>query len=60
MAGGPSGRLLAVLVLLLGALQLAFAQTCPNRCSGHGACGTEGVCICETGWTLSPDCSEQV
>jgi hypothetical protein len=36
------------------------AQTCPSRCSGHGACGAEGVCICETGWTLAADCSLRV
>lgn len=30
---------------------------CPNMCNGHGECGLENVCDCETGWDLVADCS---
>ena len=34
------------------------AQTCPNRCSGHGTCvgGKRLLCDCSDGWE-GPDCS---
>lgn len=30
---------------------------CPNMCNGHGECGQENVCECESGWDLVSDCS---
>lgn len=30
---------------------------CPNMCSGHGECGQDNVCECESGWNLVADCS---
>ena len=53
-------RQLLVLFLTMGALQLTTGQTCPNMCSGHGACSSEGTCICETDWVIAADCSEKV
>jgi hypothetical protein len=60
MWGPLKGGFLVGLLFLLLQLATVWAQPCPNRCSGHGACGAEGVCICETGWTLAADCSMRV
>ncbi|KAL6077973.1 WD repeat domain 87 [Balamuthia mandrillaris] len=30
---------------------------CPNGCSNHGICQTDGTCQCQANWT-QPDCSE--
>ena len=38
-------------------LVVNVTSICPNRCSGHGSCGTDSLCACFTGWTMLPDCS---
>jgi hypothetical protein len=25
---------------------------CPNQCSGHGTCSTNGLCICDPKWSM--------
>ncbi|KAL0924960.1 hypothetical protein M5K25_005821 [Dendrobium thyrsiflorum] len=34
-------------------------QSCPNNCSGHGACHSNGICACENGRT-GIDCSTAI
>ena len=43
-------------------LLAAVAVACPNKCSGHGACGDNDsngrdICSCEKHWNASWDCS---
>ena len=45
----------AVVALLVAGR--GVAATCPNACSGHGSCGLDNVCICDTGYTFAADCS---
>ena len=42
-----------------GGLAGAKGFKCPNKCSGHGACMQDNVCMCQSGWNakLLPDCS---
>jgi len=42
-----------------GGLAGAKGFKCPNKCSGHGACMQDNVCLCQPGWDakLLPDCS---
>lgn len=53
-------QLLRLFTFVLIVLQLS-AQTCPNRCSGHGSCigGKRLLCDCADGWE-GPDCSIKV
>lgn len=45
--------------LLILSSVFAFASAaCPNRCSGHGNCGSADICECHPRWQ-GPDCSER-
>jgi hypothetical protein len=48
-----------LLVCVVATMGLASAG-CPNFCSGHGDCSTDGLltCSCYTGFQ-GPDCSER-
>lgn len=51
-------------ILLLSILSVA-QSACDNSCSGHGVCGTRGVCDCYDNWGMgfsrdSGDCSERI
>lgn len=46
------------LVVVSAVLALASAS-CPNKCSGHGACGANDVCLCKQNW-MGGDCSLRV
>lgn len=47
------GALAVMMTFRIGGVHAA----CPNMCSGHGECGLNNVCECETGWGLVADCS---
>ena len=55
MRGRSAGGLV---VLGLSWVATVVAQ-CPNSCSGHGTCGAENVCSCDTSWNLVSDCSQR-
>ena len=49
-------------VSLIGVLSLFLSHSpvdaaCPNSCSGHGSCGTDNICGCDTKWAVVADCS---
>eukprot|EP01029_Cantina_marsupialis_P027585 TRINITY_DN773057_c0_g1_i1.p1 TRINITY_DN773057_c0_g1~~TRINITY_DN773057_c0_g1_i1.p1 ORF type:complete len:338 (-),score=63.64 TRINITY_DN773057_c0_g1_i1:189-1202(-) len=58
------------IIVLLGFLAFCRAISCPNDCSGHGTCATDGTykCSCYDGWGSTsdvavykpPDCSERI
>lgn len=45
-----------ILILILIIISVVDSR-CPNSCTGHGYCQTDGTCECYTGWTIAPDCS---
>lgn len=47
------------LTFALAALVFLTEASCPNKCSGHGACGANDVCQCKQNWT-GGDCSLRV
>lgn len=52
-------------LLILGSFIAAVQSACDNACSGHGKCGSKGVCDCFDNWGMglahmSGDCSERV
>jgi hypothetical protein len=38
---------------------VAVDAQCPNQCNGHGSCGAENVCTCDSSWNLVADCSQR-
>lgn len=46
-----------ILIILLYGLMID-ATMCPNFCSGHGACFTNGTCACSQLYDAAPDCSQ--
>lgn len=44
--------------LLIAALAGVANAYCPNSCSGHGDCGDNDKCICQSMWTTQ-DCSQR-
>jgi hypothetical protein len=58
-------KVVAQTILALAALaSTAYAQSCPNGCSGHGTCNAENVCECDAGFGMNGqdggDCSERL
>mmetsp|Transcript_119610 Transcript_119610/g.194548 ORF Transcript_119610/g.194548 Transcript_119610/m.194548 type:complete len:879 (-) Transcript_119610:89-2725(-) len=47
---------LASLMTLGSSTASADARSCAGGCSGHGACGASGVCLCDDAWA-GQDCS---
>ncbi|KAJ0412561.1 hypothetical protein ATCC90586_006928 [Pythium insidiosum] len=50
--------MLRLFLLLLAARHIVKAA-CPNFCSGHGACGPDNKCTCDSDWAVAPDCSQR-
>jgi hypothetical protein len=48
--------MLKVLLVLVAAVAVVVAQSCPNGCSGHGSCGSDSRCSCEQ-YYEGDDCS---
>ena len=50
----------SLVITTLALATLPFIQAaCPNKCSGHGSCGANDVCSCQSNWQ-GGDCSERV
>ena len=52
-------RTAVLLATIFAAVVRRSAAQCPNMCSGHGECGKELVCACDSEWSYYPDCSGQ-
>jgi hypothetical protein len=54
-----------IAILLILSIISVVNAGCDNQCSGHGVCGTRGVCECYDNWGMghsrdSGDCSERI
>jgi len=47
-----TGLLIATLFIV------SIEASCPNKCNGHGTCGANDVCSCQSTW-LGGDCSQR-
>lgn len=36
-----------------------YGSQCPNLCSGHGSCNSNGMCNCYPQW-MEGDCSQSI
>lgn len=52
-----ASAVIRIFVVMLSCGISTVRAVCPNMCNGHGECGLENVCECESGWDLVADCS---
>lgn len=50
------GWIIVLVTIVLETINEGHAA-CPSQCSGHGMCGSYGVCECDDGWKVAADCS---
>ena len=48
--------IIVYLIIISSAVNVVLDQ-CPNDCSQRGYCNHESTCVCDSLYTLAPDCS---